>query len=137
KSEPSCEPTPHQLARSSASVRRSPRVSALRKREVRFAAERPWRRWQRIEAGYLPQLPPPLQNCCGVSRIWKLRRIGCYDSGKGANAMNNIYSLGNAAALIQIMPTEIRKAAEALNIKPSVFINGIPHFEESDLQRIA
>lgn len=49
----------------------------------------------------------------------------------------SIVSIGQAAAFIQTMPNRIRAAAEALGISPAMRINNIPHYAESDLERIA
>jgi len=49
----------------------------------------------------------------------------------------SIVSIGQAAALIQMMPSEISAVAAELGIQPAIRINGIDHFCESDLQRIA
>jgi hypothetical protein len=46
-------------------------------------------------------------------------------------------SIGQATALVQAMPADIRRAANELGIQPAVKINLIDHFAESDLQRIA
>ena len=48
----------------------------------------------------------------------------------------NILSVGHAAALIQAMPHRIRDAARALGIEPGR-INGVEHFEEADVEKIA
>jgi hypothetical protein len=50
---------------------------------------------------------------------------------------NSIISIGQAAALIQAMPTRIRNAAIALGIQPAMRINNVDHFAESDIERIA
>ena len=49
----------------------------------------------------------------------------------------SIVSLGQAAALIQAMPSAIRKAAEEMDIKPALRINMIDHYDEHDIERIA
>lgn len=49
----------------------------------------------------------------------------------------SIISIGQAAALIQAMPSRIAAAAAELNIAPAMRINGVAHFEEADIQRIA
>jgi len=50
--------------------------------------------------------------------------------------MKSIVSIGQAAALIQQMPGRIRAAANDLAIQPTMRINGIDHFSESDVQAI-
>jgi hypothetical protein len=46
-------------------------------------------------------------------------------------------SIGQAAALIQAMPSRIKAAAEELGITPAMRINMVDHYSEDDLQRIA
>jgi len=49
---------------------------------------------------------------------------------------NSIYSIGQVAALIQEMPRRIHTAADKLKIKPAMRINGVVHYDESDVERI-
>lgn len=49
----------------------------------------------------------------------------------------SIASLGTACQWWQVTPQMIRDAAEVLGISPTIRINGIDHFSESDLDRIA
>ncbi len=49
----------------------------------------------------------------------------------------SIISVGQAASLVQHMPAVIIAAAARLHIEPAMRINGIVHFHETDLQRIA
>ncbi|MEQ8847511.1 hypothetical protein [Botrimarina sp.] len=46
-------------------------------------------------------------------------------------------SVGNAASLLQLMPQRISEIAELLDIAPAWYVNGVPHFNEADLERIA
>lgn len=50
---------------------------------------------------------------------------------------NSIISIGQAAQLLQAMPSRISAAAIELHIEPAMRINGIAHFAETDLERIA
>jgi hypothetical protein len=47
-----------------------------------------------------------------------------------------VVSIGQAAALLQQMPHRIRVAADALGVTPTMRINTIDYFAESDIQRI-
>lgn len=49
----------------------------------------------------------------------------------------SIFSVGQASALLQVMPGKIQAAARSLAITPCLKINGIDHYSESDLQRIS
>lgn len=49
----------------------------------------------------------------------------------------SIISIGQAAAILQLMPDKIRAAAVELRIVPAMRINQVDHFDEADLQRIA
>lgn len=53
--------------------------------------------------------------------------------------MNNpsIVSIGQACALIQASPDHIRLVADQLGIVVAMRINGVAHYSESDLERIA
>lgn len=51
--------------------------------------------------------------------------------------LNSIHSIGHASQLIQSLPGRIREAAAALGIQPAAHINGVPHFNEADLEKIA
>jgi hypothetical protein len=53
------------------------------------------------------------------------------------HAQTSIVSIGQAAALLQIMPNKIRSIADELEIQPAMQINMVPHYAESDLERIA
>jgi hypothetical protein len=48
----------------------------------------------------------------------------------------SIVSIGAASAMIQYMPFRIHGAATELGIVPSVRINCVDHFSETDLQAI-
>ncbi len=48
-----------------------------------------------------------------------------------------IVSIGKACSLIQLTPQRIRQAAEALHVLPAIRINGVDHFDEADLERLA
>ena len=48
----------------------------------------------------------------------------------------SIISVGQAAALLQAMPSAIKQAAADLGVSPSLTINGVVHFNEGDLERI-
>lgn len=48
-----------------------------------------------------------------------------------------VVSIGQMACRIQQMPDVIREAALQLGIAPSMRLNGVDHFDESDLERIA
>ncbi|WP_428304847.1 hypothetical protein [Lacipirellula sp.] len=50
---------------------------------------------------------------------------------------NSIISIGQAAQLLQAMPSRISAAAVELCIEPAMRINCIDHFAEADLERIA
>ncbi|RIK78512.1 MAG: hypothetical protein DCC67_11490 [Planctomycetota bacterium] len=49
----------------------------------------------------------------------------------------SIVSVGAAAPLVGAMPSRIEAVAEQLRIAPALRINGVPHYDESDLERIA
>lgn len=49
----------------------------------------------------------------------------------------NIQSLGSACQLIQLNPVRINEVAKSLGIVPVGYINGVPHFDVSDVERIA
>jgi len=48
----------------------------------------------------------------------------------------DIMSLGHAAENLQATIGKIRRAAEAIGIRPSYCINGVDHFDEADVERI-
>ena len=48
-----------------------------------------------------------------------------------------LVSLGKAASLLQRMPASISKAASEIGVVPAVVLNDVPHFDESDLQRVS
>lgn len=52
------------------------------------------------------------------------------------NATQSIIAIGRATALIQAMPDRIEAAARVLGIEPVMRINLVPHYDESDINRI-
>ena len=48
----------------------------------------------------------------------------------------DISSIGRASALLQQMPKRITAAAAQLRIEPVLRINGVDHYDDTDLQKI-
>jgi hypothetical protein len=48
-----------------------------------------------------------------------------------------IDSIGRLAGIVQRHPSEIRRAADELNIPPALVINGVSHFDAQSCQRLA
>lgn len=53
------------------------------------------------------------------------------------SATQSIVSIGKLCAICQAGPDRIRAAADVLRIKPALSINGVPHYDETDVPRIA
>lgn len=51
-------------------------------------------------------------------------------------ATQSIYSIGKTCALLQRSPGDIAKGFAALGIEPVVRQNGIPYFNEADIERL-
>ena len=49
---------------------------------------------------------------------------------------NSIIAIGKAVSILHVMPNRIRAAAGELGITPAIKINGVEHFDESDVGRI-
>lgn len=49
----------------------------------------------------------------------------------------NIQSIGSACQLVQLNPVRINEVAKSLGIEPAGYINGVPHFDAIDVERIA
>jgi hypothetical protein len=49
---------------------------------------------------------------------------------------NSIIAIGKAVSILHVMPNRIRAAAGELGIVPAIRINGVEHFDESDVGRI-
>lgn len=49
---------------------------------------------------------------------------------------NSIIAIGKAVHILHVMPNRIRAAAGELGITPAIKINGVEHFDESDVGRI-
>jgi hypothetical protein len=48
---------------------------------------------------------------------------------------NSIIAIGKAVSILHVMPNRIRAAGE-LGISPAIKINGVEHFDETDVDRI-
>jgi hypothetical protein len=48
----------------------------------------------------------------------------------------SVIGIGRACGMLRVMPDRIDSAAGDLKILPAIFINGIAHYHESDLERI-
>jgi hypothetical protein len=48
----------------------------------------------------------------------------------------SIIAIGRACSLVQAMPNRIEAAARELGIEPALRINLVPHYAESDINRI-
>lgn len=53
------------------------------------------------------------------------------------SATTSIVSLAKLCEIAQAGPDRIRAAADSLRIRPALSINGIPHYDEADVPRIA
>ena len=49
----------------------------------------------------------------------------------------NITAIGVLSGQIQMTVQRLRAVADELGIEPSAYINGIPHFDSTDAERIA
>ncbi len=49
---------------------------------------------------------------------------------------NSIIAIGKAVSILHVMPNRIRAAAGELGISPAIKINGVEHFDETDVDRI-
>lgn len=49
----------------------------------------------------------------------------------------NLETIGRLAYALQTPVSAIQRTAEAIGVKPSLVIDGIPHFSETDCLRIA
>lgn len=49
---------------------------------------------------------------------------------------NSIIAIGKAVSILHVMPSRIRAAAGELGITPAIKINGVEHFDETDVGRI-
>jgi hypothetical protein len=49
---------------------------------------------------------------------------------------NSIIAIGKAVSILHVMPGRIRAAAGELGITPAIKINGVEHFDETDVDRI-
>ena len=51
-------------------------------------------------------------------------------------ATQNLVSLGKVCSILQAAPTAIERAAHAAGVRPALVLNGIKHFDESDVPNI-
>ncbi len=62
-----------------------------------------------------------------------LRSSGLY---RITDMSNSIIAIGRAVSILHAMPNRIRAAAGELGISPAIKINGVEHFDETDVDRI-